>query len=164
MFWYNNKYYFYIFVELCNYIVTKAFKHHFWVHVSQNRVLSLFDDVFSMEYIISFKDWCNYFLWLWKWWREKSRITLSVKQLEEDPLLETLDKVIPQVLWCYFFFSFIFLFFLFSYCSSITDNWSASQDASVDSDTLSANDHLTIDPLPGLDIIIGELLKEDGYD
>lgn len=29
--------------------------------------------------------------------REKSRITLSIKQLEEDPLLETLDKVIPQV-------------------------------------------------------------------
>lgn len=26
----------------------------------------------------------------------KSRITLSIKQLEEDPLLETLDKVIPQ--------------------------------------------------------------------
>ncbi|GMY32192.1 30S ribosomal protein S1 homolog B isoform X1 [Fagus crenata] len=28
--------------------------------------------------------------------REKIRITLSIKQLEEDPLLETLDKVIPQ--------------------------------------------------------------------
>ncbi|KMT15001.1 hypothetical protein BVRB_3g065040 [Beta vulgaris subsp. vulgaris] len=28
--------------------------------------------------------------------REKSRITLSIRQLEEDPLLETLDKVIPQ--------------------------------------------------------------------
>ncbi|XVF84516.1 hypothetical protein PTKIN_Ptkin17bG0043200 [Pterospermum kingtungense] len=28
--------------------------------------------------------------------RGKSRITLSIKQLEEDPLLETLDKVIPQ--------------------------------------------------------------------
>ncbi|KAK3003709.1 hypothetical protein RJ639_019795, partial [Escallonia herrerae] len=28
--------------------------------------------------------------------RRKSRITLSIKQLEEDPLLETLDKVIPQ--------------------------------------------------------------------
>ncbi|KAJ6815620.1 uncharacterized protein M6B38_134145 [Iris pallida] len=27
--------------------------------------------------------------------REKSRITLSIKQLQEDPLLETLDKVIP---------------------------------------------------------------------
>ncbi|KAM7250517.1 hypothetical protein ACFE04_022400 [Oxalis oulophora] len=26
----------------------------------------------------------------------KSRIALSMKQLEEDPLLETLDKVIPQ--------------------------------------------------------------------
>lgn len=29
--------------------------------------------------------------------RNKSRITLSIRQLEEDPLLETLDKVIPQV-------------------------------------------------------------------
>ncbi|XP_022735256.1 30S ribosomal protein S1, chloroplastic isoform X2 [Durio zibethinus] len=28
--------------------------------------------------------------------RGKSRITLSIKQLEEDPFLETLDKVIPQ--------------------------------------------------------------------
>ncbi|KAI0530698.1 hypothetical protein KFK09_000245 [Dendrobium nobile] len=28
--------------------------------------------------------------------REKSRLTLSIKQLEDDPLLETLDKVIPQ--------------------------------------------------------------------
>ncbi|KAL8245608.1 hypothetical protein R6Q59_011866 [Mikania micrantha] len=28
--------------------------------------------------------------------RNKSRITLSMKQLEEDPLLETLEKVIPQ--------------------------------------------------------------------
>lgn len=28
--------------------------------------------------------------------REKTRITLSIKQLEADPLLETLDKVIPQ--------------------------------------------------------------------
>lgn len=29
--------------------------------------------------------------------RKKSRVTLSIRQLEEDPLLETLDKVIPQV-------------------------------------------------------------------
>ncbi|XP_065861549.1 uncharacterized protein [Euphorbia lathyris] len=28
--------------------------------------------------------------------RQKSRIALSIKQLQEDPLLETLDKVIPQ--------------------------------------------------------------------
>ncbi|XP_030507470.2 uncharacterized protein LOC115722407 isoform X2 [Cannabis sativa] len=28
--------------------------------------------------------------------RQKPRMTLSIKQLEEDPLLETLDKVIPQ--------------------------------------------------------------------
>ncbi|KZV34839.1 Nucleic acid-binding protein superfamily isoform 1 [Dorcoceras hygrometricum] len=65
--------------------------------------------------------------------REKSRITLSIKQLEEDPLLETLDKVIPQ-------------------------------DSSLDSDTINADDNLIIEPLPGLDAIIGELLKEDGID
>lgn len=29
--------------------------------------------------------------------RAKSRISLSIRQLEEDPLLETLDKVIPLV-------------------------------------------------------------------
>ncbi|KAL2463405.1 Nucleic acid-binding proteins superfamily [Forsythia ovata] len=63
--------------------------------------------------------------------REKSRITLSIKQLEEDPLLETLDKVIPQ-------------------------------DASIDPDTLNASDHFTIEPLPGLDTIMEELLQEDG--
>jgi predicted RNA-binding protein with RPS1 domain len=32
--------------------------------------------------------------------REKSRITLSIKQLEDDPLLETLDKVILKVKQC----------------------------------------------------------------
>ncbi|KAG8369558.1 hypothetical protein BUALT_Bualt14G0025900 [Buddleja alternifolia] len=63
--------------------------------------------------------------------RKKSRITLSIKQLEEDPLFETLDKVIPQ-------------------------------DASVDSETLNSSDHMTIEPLPGLDTIVEELLKEDG--
>ncbi|KAI3470083.1 hypothetical protein Pfo_026746 [Paulownia fortunei] len=65
--------------------------------------------------------------------RGKSRITLSIKQLEEDPLLETLDKVIPQ-------------------------------DVSVDTDGLNASDHFTIEPLPGLDTIIEELLMEDGVD
>ncbi|KAL3641662.1 hypothetical protein CASFOL_012477 [Castilleja foliolosa] len=65
--------------------------------------------------------------------REKSRITLSIKQLEEDPLLETLDKVIPQ-------------------------------DVSVDPDSLNADDHFIIEPLPGLDTIVEELLKEDGID
>ncbi|KAL3829269.1 hypothetical protein ACJIZ3_018071 [Penstemon smallii] len=65
--------------------------------------------------------------------RGKSRITLSIKQLEQDPLLETLDQVIPQ-------------------------------DSSVDPDTLNTNDHLTIEPLPGLDTIIQELLNEDGID
>jgi ribosomal protein S1 len=29
--------------------------------------------------------------------RAKSRIALSIRQLEDDPLLETLDKVIPLV-------------------------------------------------------------------
>ncbi|XP_057773326.1 uncharacterized protein LOC130992628 [Salvia miltiorrhiza] len=63
--------------------------------------------------------------------REKSRITLSIKQLEEDPLLETLDKVIPQ-------------------------------DTSVDPEALNGSEHFAIEPLPGLDTIIEELLKEDG--
>ncbi|KAG6395244.1 hypothetical protein SASPL_145885 [Salvia splendens] len=63
--------------------------------------------------------------------REKSRITLSIKQLEEDPLLETLDKVIPQ-------------------------------DTSVDPNALNGSEHFAIEPLPGLDTIIDELLKEDG--
>ncbi|KAL1535671.1 30S ribosomal protein S1-like [Salvia divinorum] len=63
--------------------------------------------------------------------REKSRITLSIKQLEEDPLLETLDKVIPQ-------------------------------ETSVDPTALNGSDHFAIEPLPGLDTIIEELLKEDG--
>lgn len=66
--------------------------------------------------------------------REKSRIKLSIKQLEEDPLLETLDKVIPQ-------------------------------DDSADPDSLSSRDSSGIEPLPGLETILEELLKEDGiYD
>lgn len=39
----------------------------------------------------------NYNDFSWNNCREKSRITLSIKQLEDDPLLETLDKVIPPV-------------------------------------------------------------------
>ncbi|XP_030467369.2 uncharacterized protein LOC115686280 isoform X2 [Syzygium oleosum] len=65
--------------------------------------------------------------------REKSRITLSMKQLEEDPLLETLDKVIPQ-------------------------------DGSVNSDDLGTNSSSKIDPLPGLETIIEELLREEGIE
>ncbi|KAL3506549.1 hypothetical protein ACH5RR_031931 [Cinchona calisaya] len=61
--------------------------------------------------------------------RDKSRITLSIKQLEEDPLLETLEKVMPQ-------------------------------DASDSPDY--RNDGYEIEPLPGLNIILQELLKEDG--
>ncbi|XP_004248019.1 uncharacterized protein [Solanum lycopersicum] len=66
--------------------------------------------------------------------REKSRITLSIKQLEEDPLLETLDKVIHK-------------------------------DASVHKNSLDSNGSLVIEPLPGLETIIEELMQEDGiYD
>ncbi|KAK9288493.1 hypothetical protein L1049_016952 [Liquidambar formosana] len=63
--------------------------------------------------------------------REKSRITLSIKQLEEDPLLETLDKVIPQ-------------------------------DGSVGPDSLGTSNSYNIEPLPGLETIFEELLREDG--
>ncbi|KAG4376963.1 hypothetical protein AAZX31_18G003900 [Glycine max] len=64
----------------------------------------------------------------------KSRINLSIRQLEEDPLLETLDKVIPQ-------------------------------DGSADPDSMSGGDSGSIEPLPGLETILEELLQEDGiYD
>ncbi|KAF5733851.1 hypothetical protein HS088_TW16G00292 [Tripterygium wilfordii] len=63
--------------------------------------------------------------------REKSRIGLSIRQLEEDPLLETLDKVIPQ-------------------------------DGSTGLDSLGMSN--IIEPLPGLDSILQELLQEDGVD
>ncbi|KAM4117253.1 hypothetical protein ACB094_02G110600 [Castanea mollissima] len=65
--------------------------------------------------------------------REKTRITLSIKQLEEDPLLETLDKVIPQ-------------------------------DVSAVPDSLSNSNISDIEPLPGLETIFEELLREDGVD
>ncbi|KAL6279132.1 hypothetical protein ACE6H2_016013 [Prunus campanulata] len=65
--------------------------------------------------------------------RVKSRITLSIKQLEEDPLLETLDKVIPQ-------------------------------DGSVGPDSLSTDNSSNIEPLPGLEAIFEELVREDGID
>ncbi|XP_057959455.1 uncharacterized protein LOC131151947 [Malania oleifera] len=63
--------------------------------------------------------------------REKSRIALSIKQLEEDPLLETLDKVIPQ-------------------------------NGRGDSKSLSMGNSYEIEPLPGLQAIFEELLREDG--
>lgn len=64
----------------------------------------------------------------------KMRLTLSIKQLEEDPLLETLDKVIPQ-------------------------------DGSAVPDSFSSTTSSRIDPLPGLDTILEELLQEYGiYD
>ncbi|XP_010527430.1 PREDICTED: uncharacterized protein LOC104804781 [Tarenaya hassleriana] len=65
--------------------------------------------------------------------QEKSRITLSIKQLEEDPLLETLDKVVLQ-------------------------------DGSTGSASLSPNNGDKIEPLPGLESILDELLQEDGIE
>ncbi|KAK4258187.1 hypothetical protein QN277_007660 [Acacia crassicarpa] len=64
---------------------------------------------------------------------EKSWIRLSIKQLEEDPLLETLDKVIPQ---------------------SGSDDLDSSSDGTGNA----------IEPLPGLETILEELLQEDGID
>lgn len=61
----------------------------------------------------------------------KMRLTLSIKQLEEDPLLETLDKVIRQ-------------------------------DGSGVPNSISSTTSSPIDPLPGLDTILEELLQEDG--
>ncbi|GFY92882.1 nucleic acid-binding proteins superfamily [Actinidia rufa] len=63
--------------------------------------------------------------------REKSRLTLSIKQLEEDPLLETLEKVIPQ-------------------------------DGSVDLSSSATSSTYNIQPLPGLEAILEELLSEEG--
>lgn len=63
--------------------------------------------------------------------REKSRITLSIRQLEEDPLLETLDKVIPQ-------------------------------DGVTSPGSTSTSESNYIEPLPGLEEIFKELLKEEG--
>ncbi|WCJ27526.1 30S ribosomal protein S1 [Euphorbia peplus] len=65
--------------------------------------------------------------------RQKSRIALSIKQLEDDPLLETLDKVIPP------------------------------EDGSVGPDS-SAVSSSNIEPLPGLEAIFEELLRENGVD
>ncbi|CAA0839392.1 Nucleic acid-binding proteins superfamily [Striga hermonthica] len=65
--------------------------------------------------------------------RKKPLIKLSIKQLFEDPLRETFDKVIPQ-------------------------------DISAVPDALDESALVTIEPLPGLDTIIEELLKEDGID
>lgn len=110
--------------------------------------------------------------------RKKSRITLSIKQLEEDPLLETLDKVIPQVCRV-LILSFFLFWFSFSYVILVTipsDNllskvykinyasvWKlCSQDSHIGSDSLSTNGGYSIEPLPGLDAIFEELLREDG--
>ncbi|XP_052188832.1 uncharacterized protein LOC127799128 isoform X2 [Diospyros lotus] len=63
--------------------------------------------------------------------REKSRVTLSIKQLEEDPLFETLEKVIPQ-------------------------------DGSSIPGSSGTSTAFNIEPLPGLEAILEELLKEAG--
>lgn len=96
--------------------------------------------------------------------RERSRITLSIKQLEEDPLLETLETVIRQV-WTILSVVFLCIFIYFysvlveglaTHCCKVT------QDASVSDDYL--NNSYEIEPLPGLETIIQELLREDGYE
>nr|GMD63136.1 30S ribosomal protein S1-like [Ipomoea batatas] len=61
----------------------------------------------------------------------KSRLSLSIKQLEDDPLLETLDKVIHQ-------------------------------DSPLDPSSLNSNGSFSIEPLPGLETIMAELMQEDG--
>ncbi|KAL8162891.1 hypothetical protein V2J09_014380 [Rumex salicifolius] len=63
--------------------------------------------------------------------RLKSRITLSIRQLEEDPLFETIDKVIPQ-------------------------------DGPINPYNSGKTDDGVIEPLPGLQDILTELLKENG--
>nr|CAN68483.1 hypothetical protein VITISV_006784 [Vitis vinifera] len=81
--------------------------------------------------------------------RVKSRITLSIKQLEEDPLLETLDKVIPQI---------IFLL----HRTKSSDVSHLLQDGSTGPDSLRTSDSYDIEPLPGLETIFEELLQEEG--
>lgn len=49
------------------------------------------------------------------------------------------------------------------WCCVYTDDFMVRQDMSVDPNALNASDHFAIEPLPGLDTIIEELLKEDGY-
>lgn len=64
--------------------------------------------------------------------RGRSRVVLSMRQLEEDPLLETLDKVIPQE-------------------SLLNSETESPEESSAD-----------IEPLPGLETILEELRKEAG--
>lgn len=97
--------------------------------------------------------------------RVKSRITLSIKQLEEDPLLETLDKVIPQVckgdnIFCYALWQIIFLL----HRTKSSDVSHLLQDGSTGPDSLRTSDSYDIEPLPGLETIFEELLQEEGYD
>lgn len=54
-------------------------------------------------------------------------------------------------------------FFRFSVHGWNSDNI-GSQGVPEELDSLDASDHFTIEPLPGLDTIMEELLKEEGYD
>ncbi|KAF6145837.1 hypothetical protein GIB67_028832 [Kingdonia uniflora] len=87
-----------------------------WVHKAYSQQL---DPEFHAEYIARENSW------------ERSRVTLSIKQLEGDPLLETLYNAIPQ-------------------------------DGTLGMDSSTIPEHLNITPLPELDNICIELLKEDG--
>lgn len=85
---------------------------------------------------------------------------MSIKQLEEDPLLETLEKVIPQVQLMVFISSSFFIFQHNAYLTEIIANH--LQDGSAGSSLDNTPDYL-IEPLPGLETIIEELQREDGY-
>ncbi|KAM6581734.1 hypothetical protein CsatA_005508 [Cannabis sativa] len=94
--------------------------------------------------------------------RQKPRMTLSIKQLEEDPLLETLDKVIPQV--CYLIISVDRMSVrLFGLPILIFNGCNMTQDGADGSDSLNTSSISNIEPLQGLETIFEELLKEDGY-
>lgn len=100
--------------------------------------------------------------------REKSRITLSIKQLEEDPLLETLDKVIPKVcnmkLSCVRVIMLLVTPFITEVSlSPVRTEHYTLQDASAKPESMSVSNNNTIEPLPGLGAIFEELLLEDGY-
>lgn len=90
---------------------------------------------------------------------------MSIRQLEEDPLLETLEKVIPQV--CNVIVLVWTLLLLASHILKIlilvTDESDMSQDGSAGSNSLMDREDNNVEPLPGLETILEELLQEDGY-
>ena len=92
-------------------------------------------------------------------------MTLSIKQLEEDPLLETLDKVIPQVCKHTNFDLLPFVCRNNAYFPFRDfDEFDMPQEDVDSSDLLSTSSGSNIEPLPGLETIFEELLKEDGYE